>query len=160
MAAGWQEAVRQGWKQLVLVQPLAGWLLRSLWIGPCPKRGEAGQGLRQAGTKFGSCWNTCCQSAQVLPLPHWACPKCSRDKQLETADSQLGTFIRNTKSISPSADHAQPYTLEHPLLTMPIRREGSTHFHIPYLAVLTFASHFHIGVSCRPHPSPQKIKKK
>lgn len=35
--SGWQEAVRRGWKQLV--QPLAGWLLRSLWIGPCPKRG-------------------------------------------------------------------------------------------------------------------------
>lgn len=143
--------MRQGWKQLV--QPLAGWLLRSLWIGPCPKRGEAGQGLRQSGAKLGSCWDTCCQSAQVLTLPHWACPK---GTQLETAVSQLGTSIRNTKSISPICHSRTPLHAWRRLLW----REGSTHyFHIPRLAVLTFASHFYIGVSCQPHPPPQKKTK-
>lgn len=78
----WQwRGVRQAWKQLVLVQPLAGLFLRSLRTGPIldgQRRGGASPGWGQS-LASGSCWNTRSLLAQVLPLPHWVCPKGKTD---------------------------------------------------------------------------------
>lgn len=50
------------------MEKLAGWLLRSLRTGQCPRRGEVGWGLPQAGGQSlaaGHCWDTRCPTVQV-----------------------------------------------------------------------------------------------
>lgn len=113
--SGWQEAVRQGWKQLVLVHPSSRLASQKPVDRPVSCGEGGGGGAASAGAELGTCWDTCCQSAQVQPLSHRACPRgLTETHSLELQASQLGTSIKNTKSIPPSVVHAHtppPHTL-------------------------------------------------
>lgn len=94
---------------MVLVQPSSRLASQKPVDRPvsCGEGGGAGQ-LQQAGAELG----TRCQSAQVLPLPHRACPKGSRDTQLGAASLSAGDIHKEHRKhvIPPSVACVHPYT--------------------------------------------------
>ena len=137
----------------VLVQPVAAWLLRSLRTGQCPRRGEAGWGLPQAGGQSlaaGRCWDTRCPTVQVQG---------ARGTQLGSANlSAVNIRRKRTEhTASPICVHTHTLSLVHP-------DEGNEDPEVeacsPFTlcsVVLIFASPFHASVFCQPyHPPPPK----
>lgn len=125
MAGADGKGIRQGWKQLILVQPLAGLLLRSLWTGPCPwwGRGGAGAFLGWGHSRApGSCWDPCRPGTASAPL---SMSKEHERHGLGLQTSLLGTFVRDTKQSTSSPHlpllhtraHTRSLTLTHTLLT-------------------------------------------
>lgn len=82
-----------------------------------------------------------------------------RDTQLETADSQLGTSIRNTNSISPSAAHAHPLHAGTPDDADPKGRQYPLSYTIFGSADFCFPFSYRGALSTTPTTSKNKNKK-